>query len=702
MAYRKIYQKTKKRRTLILILKLFCFIFLLFVFCFLSLFIYYSKDLPRPERFTERQMIQSTKIFDRTGEVFLYEIYGEEKRTWVSLEKIPEHLKQAVIAAEDQNFYKHFGIDLTGIARAVLVNLKIKKPLVGGSTIPQQLIRSTFLSNEKTAERKIREIILSIEINKQYSKDQILEWYLNQIPLGSNCYGVEAASQTYFKKSVSDISLPEAAILASLIKAPTYLSPYGEHKEQLLSRKDYVLKRMEKDNYISRETAEATQEIPLNFAPKATTIIRAPHFAIYVKTQLEEEYGEEFLRKKGLKIYTSLDWELQEAAETIIEQGAKRNENYNAFNASLTAIDPKTGEILAMVGSKNWYMTESYPEGCSLAENNCLFAPKFNVAASGNRQPGSAFKPFAFAQAFKKGFTPETILWDVETNFGVEGAEEYIPGNYDEKFRGHITMREALAQSINVPSVKTLYLAGIAETINLAKSFGITTLNEKPSFYGLSLVLGGGGVKLLDMVSSYGVFATRGLKTPPVSILKIEDLKGDIIKENKKTGKRVLESEVADLINDILSDNNARAPMFGFASPLYFENYQVAVKTGTSQEYIDAWTIGYTPSIVAGVWVGNNNNKSVEKPGVMLSAPMWRQFMEKALIKFPEQNFVKPEPVQIKKPVLKGEVNLEEPHSILYYLSKNNPREEHPENPSSDSQYKAWEQGIQNYLNKNK
>ncbi len=649
-----------------------------------------------PERFSERQMAHSTKIYDRSGEIFLYEIYGEEKRTWVSSENIPKYLKEAVIAAEDQNFYTHFGIDFEGIIRAILINLKIRKPLYGGSTIPQQLIRSTFFSNQKTAERKIREIILALELDRRYSKEQILIWYLNQIPFGNNCYGVEAASQTYFQKTAAALSLPESAVLASLIQAPSYLSPYGKHYDQLLIRKDYILERMVVCGYLSKQEAETAKKTSLEFAPKTTTIIKAPHFALYVRKQLIQEYGEEFLRKKGLKIYTTLDWELQESAEKIIEEGTKINQNYNAFNASLVSLNPKTGEILTMVGSAD-YFGEPYPESCNPEKNNCLFEPQFNVATLGERQPGSAFKPFAYAQAFKKGFTPETILWDVKTNFGVQGAEEYIPGNYDEKFRGPITMREALAQSINVASVKVLYLAGLAETINLAKTFGITTLNQKPGFYGLSLVLGGGEVKLLDMVSSYSVFAFRGLKVPPVSIFKIEDLEGNIIKENKKKPKRVLESEVADLINDILSDNNARAPMFGYASPLYFKNYQVAAKTGTTQEYRDAWTIGYTGSIVAGVWVGNNDNKSVGKSGVMLSAPMWRQFMEQALIKFPKENFIKPKPVQTKKPVLKGEVDLEEPHSILYYLDKAHPQGEQPKNPGLDPQYNGWEQGIKFY-----
>ena len=647
--YRKTFQKSKKGKKFFLVLKILRFLFLFFLFGALFLFIYYAKDLPRPEKFTERQISQSTKIYDRSGETLLYEIYGEEKRTWVPLEIIPEHLKQAVIVAEDVNFYHHFGVDFKGIARSVLINLKIMKPVYGGSTIPQQLIRSTFFSAEKTAERKTREIILSLELDRRYSKDQILEWYLNQVPFGSNCYGVEAASQTYFKKSVSEISLAEAAILASLIRAPSYLSPYGSNREELLTRKDYILDRMAKENYLEKEEAEETKKEILEFA-EILTPIKAPHFVFYVMDYLLSKYGENFLRERGLRVYTSLNWELQEWAEKVVEEGAEVNENYNAHNAALVAINPKTGGILAMVGSKNWYATNSYPEGCEALKGNCLFDPKFNIATLGKRQPGSAFKPFVYVTAFKKGYGDKEILIDEETNFGIWGEEEYIPQNYDEKFRGEVTLREALAQSINVPSVKVLLdLADSPEifrsgeepdSIKTAKELGITTL--KPP-YGPSIVLGGWEVKLLDIVSAYGVFATEGQRVPPIAILKIEDSKGNIIEETKKTPRRVLEKEPARLINDILSDNEARSPMFGLFSPLYFEGYQVAAKTGTTEDFRDAWTIGYNPSITAGVWAGNNDNSPMsKKPGVVLAGLIFHNFMEKALLKFPKENFEKP------------------------------------------------------------
>jgi len=593
-----------------------------------------------PEKFSERQFIQSTKIYDRTGEVLLYDIHGEEKRTIIPLEEIPDYLKQAVIAAEDTNFYYHFGIDPKAMIRSALANLKLGRPLYGGSTIPQQLIRSTFFSTEKTIERKVREIILSLELDRRYSKDQILEWYLNQVPLGSNSYGVESASQTYFQKSVSEVSLAEAAVLVSLIRAPSYLSPY-QNKDELLARKNYVLERMVELGFLNEKGAEVAKNEELEFVrPKA---IKAPYFTLqYVKGYLENKYSEGFLKEKGVKVYTSLDWDLQEWAEEVVKGGMETNKYYNAYNGALVAIDPETGEILAMVGGAD-YLEEPHPKGCTSGKD-CKFDPMFNVATLGSRQPGSSFKPFVYATAFRKGSTPETTVVDEKTNFGIWGKEEYIPENYDGEFRGEITLREALAQSINVASVKVLLdLAGpeIENSVKTAEELGITTL--KPP-YGPSIVLGGWEVKLLDMVSSYGVFATEGLKVPPVAILRIEDMQGNIIEENKKTPKRVLPIQTTRMINDILSDNEARAPMFGLRSSLYFEDYQIAAKTGTTENYQDAWTIGYTPSVVVGVWVGNNDNSPMQKkPGIVLAGPIFHNFMEKALLKHPKENFEKPD-----------------------------------------------------------
>ncbi|MCD6402509.1 PBP1A family penicillin-binding protein [bacterium] len=640
---KEIYKKKKGFFSVFLRMLGYFFIFLILI-C-LGFFIYFAKDLPRPERFTEHQFIQSTKVYDRTGTVLLYEVYGEEKRSYVTLDKIPKHLQDAILVAEDANFYHHVGIDIKGIFRAILKDIKIGEPIYGGSTIPQQLIRSTFLTTEKTPERKIREIILALELDRRYSKEQILEWYLNQVPFGQNAYGVEEAAQTYFKKPVSEITLPEAATLAALIRAPSYLSPYRNETE-LLERKNYILERMASLGYISEKELQEAKETKIKFV--SSKGVKAPYFTVeYILPQLEKTYSLDFLRQGGFKIYTSLDWELQKLAEEIIEKGVERNKAFGAYNAALVAINPKTGEVLAMVGGAG-YDKEEYPPGCE-PQKNCKFSPHFNVATLGLRQPGSAFKPFVYATAFKKGFTPDTIVVDEKTNFGVWGGKPYIPENYDGLFRGEITLREALAQSINVASVRVLrdYAGlenmeqGLEDSVKTAKELGITTL--KPPF-GPSIVLGGWEVNLLEMTSAYGVFATEGLKFSPISILRIEDSKGNIIKENKSDPQRVLEANVARMVNDILSDNTARAPMFGLHSPLYFKNYQVAVKTGTTQYYQDAWTIGYTPSLVVGVWVGNNDNSSmVKKPAVSIAGPIFHEFMEKVLQKFPKEEFTKPE-----------------------------------------------------------
>lgn len=632
--YRQIYKQDKKRKYLNIFLKFSGFGLLVFTLLFFFVFIFIARDLPRPEKFTERRFVQSTKIYDRTGKVQLYEIYDEEKRTIVSLESIPDYLKKAVIATEDANFYNHFGIDLKGILRSLISNFRVGSlTSYGGSTIDQQLIRSTFLSTEKTIDRKVKEIFLALELDRRYSKDQILEWYLNQVPFGSNCYGVEAASQTYFRKSISEISMAESAALAAMIQAPSYLSPYGEYKEKLLSRKDYVLNRMFKEGYITKEEANNASKEELVFSDLQS--IKAPHFVIYlIEKYLKPKYGEDlnYLKEKGVKIYTTIDWDLQEYAEKIVKKTVESNHSFNSYNAAMVAIDPKTGEILSMVGSADWF-GESYPKGC---KSDCLFDPKFNVTvgteSSPGRQPGSSFKPFVYATAFKKGYTATTTVIDDYTNFGIWGDEEYIPQNYDGLFLGRITLKDSLAQSRNIPAVKVLLdLAEIDDSVKTAQDLGITTLQPP---YGPSIVLGGWEVKLLDMVSAYSVFANDGVRMAPSAILKIEDYQGNIIEENKKTPKRVLSSSVAETITDILSDNNARAPIFGYNSALFFENYKVAAKTGTTQDYRDGWAIGYTPEISVGVWAGNSNNESMYKePGSVAAGPIFHNFMLKALSK---------------------------------------------------------------------
>jgi len=611
---------------------------------FLGVFLifYFLKDIPRPEFFSEREFSQSTKIFDRTGKVLLYEIFEEEKRTYVTLDKIPDFLKKAVIAAEDANFYKHPGVEPKGILRAVLEDLKLKKPLFGGSTITQQLIRSSLLSNEKTFARKTREIVLSLGIERKYSKDQILEWYLNQVPFGQNAYGVEAASQVYFGKSVSEINLAEAAILASLIKSPYGFSPYNEEgKKRLFERKNYVLERMANLGFISKEEVEKAKKEEVKFIEKKKDFF-APYFVLWIKDILEKEFGENYLKLGGLKIYTTLDLEFQKIAEKIVKEGVEKNRKLGAFNSCLVAVNPQNGDVLAMTVGTGNYEEKPLPEGCTPGKD-CKFDPKVNVCFS-LRQPGSSFKPFVYAKAFEKGYSDETVVVDEPTCFGVWGGKQYCPKNYDGLFRGSVTLREALAQSLNVPSVKVLmYLAGLNEGVEMAKRLGITTLKEP---FGPSIVLGGWEVNLVEMVQAYSVFANGGYKIKLDPILKIEDAKGNIIYEKKDIKIKVLDKKITDLISDILSDNNARAPIFGWNSPLYFENYKVSAKTGTTQDFRDGWTIGFTNNIVVGVWAGNNDNSPIKKaPGVKVAAPIWHNFLAEVLPKIekPIQPQISPE-----------------------------------------------------------
>jgi 1A family penicillin-binding protein len=614
---------------------LFKTLFLLALFvAFLGFFYLFLivKDFPRPEVFIETNINQNTNIYDRTGKILLSAIYGEEKRKYVHFEDIPENLKNAIIATEDAKFYDHIGIDLKGMLRAFKINLKTISLSQGASTINQQLIRSAFLSKEKTASRKIKEIILALELNRRYSKDQILEWYINQVPFGINIYGGEEAANTYFQKPLKEITLEEAATLAAVIQLPSYYSPYGSHLDELLIRKDYVLKRMYEQGFITKEEEEETREIEVVFNQKPQT--QAPHFVDYVKKQLETLYGNDFLETKGLKIYTSLDFELQEKAEEIVKRRVSETAKlYNTHNAALIALDPKTGEILAMVGSADPW-GDPYPEDCD-PSSTCKFVPFFNVATQGLRQPGSSFKPFTYAEAFSKGYTPDTtIVKDEYTNFGIYGGKPYIPQNYDGRFRGYVTLRTALSQSLNIPAVKVLLsLAKIDDTVKLATKMGLTTLNQTPNYYGPALGLGSTEVFLIDMTSAYSVFSNDGYKVPPASIIKIEDANGNIIFQNKNTPRKVLSTKVADQIMDVLSDNNARAPMFGANSFLNIPDYKVAVKTGTTQDFADGWAIGTCDLVTVGVWAGNNDRTSMVNNalGSSTAGPIWNEFINYAI-----------------------------------------------------------------------
>ena len=648
---------------------------------------FFYRNLPSPEEIRTREVRESTKIYDRTGSVLLYEVHGEEKRTVIQFEDIPAYMKQATLAIEDQNFYNHPAFDWRGIARAVLVNLRLREGYVGqgGSTITQQLAKKAFLSDERTLVRKLKELLLAFRLEEQYTKDQILHLYLNQIPYGSNAYGIEAAAKTYFGKSARELTLNEAATLASLSQAPTYYSPWGTHTDELLTRKNYALTQMRRLNYITEDEERAAKAEKIKFIAQ-TTAIAAPHFVIAVQDYLSKKYGEETLEKGGLSVITALDARLQEIAEQAVAEGAKRNEElYKGKNAALFAEDPKTGQVLAMVGSRDYFDVE--------AEGN------FNVATQGLRQPGSAFKPFAYVTAFKKGYTPETVVFDLETEFDASGLPErsYKPGNFDELFRGPISLRNALAQSINIPAVKVMYLAGIDTVLKTASDFGINTLTER-SRYGLSLVLGGGEVKLSEMVHAYGVFADDGFRHSQTLVLEVKNNKGEILEQYEDKPIRVIEQQYVRLINDILSDTEARSPLFDASLNLtIFEGREVALKTGTTNNYIDAWSIGYTPSLVAGVWAGNNHREPLQKRGgsILAAVPIWSEFMKAALQEMPQEIFPAPEPYSATKPILKGNyIAGNQVHSILYFLDKDDPQGPIPTQPESDPQFSNWETPV--------
>jgi len=684
------------------------FLFLGGCLLILALFVYYTWDLPQPEKFTETPFIQSTKIYDSTGKALLYDIYGEEKRQIVSFDKISDNLKHSVLASEDSRFYQHGGVDFIGILRAVWVDLTSQSRSQGGSTLTQQLIRSVYLTNQKSVSRKIREIVLSIELEERYSKDQIFDWYLNEIPFGENAYGAEAASQTYFGKPATDISAAQAATLTAMIPAPSYYSPYGPHKAELLQRKNIILEKMQKLGYMTTQQLKDAENEKIAFN-ESTQSIKAPDFVMYVKKYLDDKYGEDYLKAKGLKVYTTLNWDIQQYAEQVIKDSNQTNINKGAYNAAMVVLDPRSGQILALIGSKD-YFADPYPTGCDeLGTAKCKFDPKYDVATMGQRQPGSSFKPFAYATAFGKGYTPDTVLWDATTEFnpscdpsgyatvGSDGSACYNPQDYDGRNRGPVTLRTALDCSLNIPAIKVLYLAGIPDTLQTAKNLGITTLTDTKN-YGLSLVLGGGDVNLLEMTSAYGVFATEGNYIPPVSILKITDADGKVLEESKSQPTKVLDTQVARQINNVLSDNNARAPIFGANSPLYVPGYNVAAKTGTTQNFIDGWTMGYTPSVVVGVWTGNNNNSPTKDEGVGIAAPMWNKVMTKIVSANPAESFTAPDPVTNRSAALLGQLPSGDTNTILYYVDKNNPMGPAPTIPASDPQYNLWQAGINNYL----
>ncbi|OGG28197.1 hypothetical protein A3A64_00110 [Candidatus Gottesmanbacteria bacterium RIFCSPLOWO2_01_FULL_48_11] len=603
------------------------------------LFAWYAKDLPRPDKVRRSEGL-STVILDRNGEN-LYDIFEGENRIPVQWEDIPQYLKDATVAIEDKEFYRHQGLSTIGIFRGMAACLILRR-CQGGSTLTQQLVKNVLLSQERTLPRKMKEAVLAIQIERKYKKDEILQMYLNEAPYGGTAVGVEAASQYYFGKPANELGLVESVILAGLPQAPSRYSPFGTDPKAYVWRSQQVLRRMREDGYITvQQETEARKQLESVKFTEDEAGLRAPHFVAYVKEQLIEKFGSTLVEGGGLRVTTTLDWKLQEKAQEIVADEVKKAKTLKVSNGAAVVIDPKTGEILAMVGSKDYSATDAA-------------GLKFNVVTQGLRQPGSAIKPITYAAAFKKGYTPSTLLLDVDTKYpsGDPAKPEYNPKNYDGKFRGPIQLRYGLGNSINVIAVKISALVGIRDILRVAYDMGISSLepnDENIRRIGLSLTLGGGEVKLLDLTSAFGVFATGGFRQEPVSILNVEDAKGKVLFEHKiPAARRVLSYDIAYLISHILSDNEARREVFGPKSYLVIGGKTVAVKTGTTDDKRDNWTVGYTPSIVVGAWVGNNDNSPMHPSlasGVTGAAPIWNRIIRETLKDKPDEQFTRPDTI---------------------------------------------------------
>ena len=683
--------------------------------------------LPNLNSFDSRKVSESTKIYDRTGTILLYDVYQDTRRTVVPYDQISVNLKNATVAIEDAQFYQNNGIDIKAIFRSIFADIFSLGYSQGGSTITQQVVRNSVLTTDKSITRKLKEIILSVRLSEVMSKEDILNLYLNEAPYGGSIYGVEEAAQTYFGTSSANLDLAQSAYLAALPQSPTYLSPYGQHVSDLTARKNLVLQAMKDNNFITADQYNQAVAEAVTFLPQNTSSIKAPHFVMWIKQYLVAKYGEDEVDNGGLKVITTLDYDLQQKAEAIVKAGAIANTTQNnASNAALVAIDPKTGQILTMVGSRDYFDT--------------TIDGQFNVATA-NRQPGSAFKPFVYAEAFNKGYTPDTVVFDLPTQFSTSCAANdlsdtngcYSPVNYDGKFIGPVSLRDAIAQSRNVPSIQVFYLAGLDDSLNLARQMGITTLDANTDRYGLTLVLGGGEVSLLDMTSAYSVFANQGDRNPYTGILSVTDSSGKDIEHFTQNTQNVLSANTSDEIDSVLSDDVAREPEYGVHSALWFSTNQVAVKTGTTNDSKDAWIIGYTPSIAVGMWAGNNDDTPmVKKIAGFIVAPMWHQFMVEALKTVPVETFPDAAPYATNTPaIIRGlwqggtsytidsvsgklatqytpvatqvQKVIPDVHSILYWIDKADPTHlrSATDSPNNDPQFRLWEYPAEQWAAQN-
>jgi 1A family penicillin-binding protein len=629
MKFKKVLKKIKLNKKIKLT-------FLVVFFLFLSVFLYFFiiKDIPTTATIGTRDIPQSTKIYDRSGKL-LYTIYASRNQSFVSFDKIPKNLKQATVAIEDRNFYKHGAVDIRGIVRAAFENITNRQVTQGGSTLTQQLVKNSLLTPERTIKRKVKEVILAFIVEATHSKDRILEMYLNQVPYGGTAYGVQAASYTYFDKPVWELGLAESAYIAALPEAPSLYSPFGSHPEAGKKRQEEVLRKMREQGYISAEQEKKAGKEALKFS-KIKDKILAPHFVFYVKDLLVEKYGLQKAEAGGLNVITTLDLDIQEYTQASLSAEIDDSERYKITNGAAVVSKPATGEILAMVGSRDYFDTEH--------DGNV------NVAIA-KRQPGSSIKPINYATGLIKGYTAATPFVDEKKCFNNVSQPDYCPVNYDGKYHGVQQMRFSLANSYNIPAVKMLKANGVDAMIATASAMGITTFTD-PDRYGLSLTLGGGEVTMLNMAEAFGVFANAGYRVPLTGILKVTDRNGKVLEEYKPPknpifGKKVLPSGVAFIISHILLDNSARAAAFGTNSPLRIGKLPISVKTGTTNDYRDNWTIGYDSDYVVAVWVGNNDNTPMSGivSGISGAAPIWHKVMAYLVEKTPPKWPLQPQNV---------------------------------------------------------
>ncbi len=681
-------------------------------------------QLPDLSAFNAIQVPQSTKIYDRTGKVLLYDIHEDVKRTVVPLTAISTDIQNATIAVEDSDFYTNMGIKPLSILRSAVVDLFTGSYDQGGSTITQQVIKNSLLTQDKTISRKIKEWVLAVKLARAVPKPDVLATYLNETGYGGNIYGVEEATKVFFGKDASDVDLAEAAYIAALPQAPSFYSPYGSNKAGLDSRQKFVLQRMLDNKFITKDQYTKAIAETVNFLPKNTGTLLAPHFSMYVRNYLESKYGTDTVINGGLRVTTSLDYDLQQKMEQVVANFSPQiKSQFGATNMAMVAIDPTTGDILAMVGSENYYHT--------------LNSGNFN-AATAYRQPGSTFKPFVYATLFEKGYTPDTVLFDTKTEFStlctVDGKPKdpyasstacYSPVEYDNNYEGPLSIRTALAQSRNVPAVKALYLAGIADSIKTAQDMGITSLSDS-NRYGLTLVLGGGEVSLLQLTSAYGVFADDGVRNAYRSVMEVDDSSGNTLEKSSLSPVQVMPIQPVRQINSILSDSSTGVRMSSITSVTSPLGRTVAIKTGTTNDYRDVWAVGYTPNLVVGAWAGNNDDTPLNHNiASLVITPVWGAFMSLALPSFPVQNFKVPDPVSPNlKPVLRGvwkggtsykidslsgklateytppsltqEVVQNNVDSILQWVDKSNPTGPIPLNPT-DPQYPYWQYGVRDW-----